>query len=168
MFGHYLPNKSEGATVAPNSKFRELNKGWAEPACMRLGGSMRDAGRCLHSLLPVHKYTRTRDCEMWRPWLQMTDSSYLHQSSVDLNFQSKLYMPIHWLLVQCVQVHRLEFSLLNLRCHKYIYFYLFLGKLPQVYLKRLAIRLLETEDEYIYLGNQAQVPRNFIPRQGQK
>ena len=29
MFGHYLPNKNEGATVAPNSKFRELNKGWA-------------------------------------------------------------------------------------------------------------------------------------------
>jgi hypothetical protein len=29
-------------------------------------------------------------------------------------------MPIHWLLVQCVQVYRLEFSLLNLRCHKYI------------------------------------------------
>jgi len=114
---------------------------------------MRDAARCLHSLLPVHKYTRTRDCEMWRPWLQMTNSSYLHQSSVDLNFQSELYMPIHWLLVQCVQVHRLEFSLLNLRCHKYIYFYLFLGKLPQVYLKRLAIRLLETGDEYIYLGN---------------
>ena len=27
MFGHYLPNKNEGATVVPNSKFRELNKG---------------------------------------------------------------------------------------------------------------------------------------------
>ena len=27
MFGHYLPNKNEGATVAPKSKFRELNKG---------------------------------------------------------------------------------------------------------------------------------------------
>ena len=28
MFGHYLPNKNEGATVAPKSKFRELNMGW--------------------------------------------------------------------------------------------------------------------------------------------
>ena len=27
MFGHYLPNKNEGATVAPKSQFRELNKG---------------------------------------------------------------------------------------------------------------------------------------------
>ena len=27
MFEHYLPNKNEGATVAPKSKFRELNKG---------------------------------------------------------------------------------------------------------------------------------------------
>ena len=27
MFGHYLPNKNEGATVDPKSKFRELNKG---------------------------------------------------------------------------------------------------------------------------------------------
>ena len=27
MFGHYLPNKNEDATVAPKSKFRELNKG---------------------------------------------------------------------------------------------------------------------------------------------
>jgi len=27
MFGHYLPNKNEGATIAPKSKFRELNKG---------------------------------------------------------------------------------------------------------------------------------------------
>ena len=26
MFGHYLPNKNEGATVDPKSKFRELNK----------------------------------------------------------------------------------------------------------------------------------------------
>ena len=26
MFGHYLSNKNEGATVAPKSKFRELNK----------------------------------------------------------------------------------------------------------------------------------------------
>ena len=28
MFEHYLPNKNEGATVAPKSKFRELNKGF--------------------------------------------------------------------------------------------------------------------------------------------
>ena len=28
MFGYYLPNKNEGATVAPKSKIRELNKGW--------------------------------------------------------------------------------------------------------------------------------------------
>jgi len=28
MFGHYLPNKNEGATLAPNSKFHELNKGY--------------------------------------------------------------------------------------------------------------------------------------------
>jgi len=28
MFGHYLPNKNEGATVAPKSKFWELNKGY--------------------------------------------------------------------------------------------------------------------------------------------
>jgi len=27
MFEHYLPNKNESATVAPRSKFRELNKG---------------------------------------------------------------------------------------------------------------------------------------------
>ena len=27
MFGHYLTNKNEDATVAPKSKFRELNKG---------------------------------------------------------------------------------------------------------------------------------------------
>ena len=27
MFGYYLPNKNEGATVALKSKFRELNKG---------------------------------------------------------------------------------------------------------------------------------------------
>ena len=27
MFEHYLPNKNERATVAPKSKFRELNKG---------------------------------------------------------------------------------------------------------------------------------------------
>ena len=27
MFGQYLPNKNEGATVDPKSKFRELNKG---------------------------------------------------------------------------------------------------------------------------------------------
>ena len=27
MFGYYLPNKNEGATVDPKSKFRELNKG---------------------------------------------------------------------------------------------------------------------------------------------
>ena len=27
MFGHYLLNKNEGATVAPKSKIRELNKG---------------------------------------------------------------------------------------------------------------------------------------------
>jgi len=27
MFEHYLPNKNEGATVAPKSKFRKLNKG---------------------------------------------------------------------------------------------------------------------------------------------
>jgi len=27
MFGYYLPNKNEDATVAPNFKFRELNKG---------------------------------------------------------------------------------------------------------------------------------------------
>ena len=29
MFEHYLPNKNEYATVAPKSKFRELNKGLA-------------------------------------------------------------------------------------------------------------------------------------------
>ena len=27
MFEHYLPNKNEDATVAPKSKFRELNEG---------------------------------------------------------------------------------------------------------------------------------------------
>ena len=27
MFEHYLPNKNEHATVAPKSKFMELNKG---------------------------------------------------------------------------------------------------------------------------------------------
>ena len=30
MFGHYLPNKNEGATVASKSKFRELNNGSIE------------------------------------------------------------------------------------------------------------------------------------------
>ena len=29
MFGHYLPNKNECATVAPNFKFRELNEALA-------------------------------------------------------------------------------------------------------------------------------------------
>jgi len=28
MFGHYLPNKNEGATVVPKSKIRKLNKGY--------------------------------------------------------------------------------------------------------------------------------------------
>jgi len=31
MFEHYLPNKNEGATVAPKSKFLELNKGLGFP-----------------------------------------------------------------------------------------------------------------------------------------
>jgi len=36
MFGHYLPNKNEGATVDPKSKFRELHKGLVSHIFRRL------------------------------------------------------------------------------------------------------------------------------------
>jgi len=48
MFEYYLPNKNEGATVAPKSKFCELNKGLVvlEPSA----GSLLSAASCYRVL----------------------------------------------------------------------------------------------------------------------
>ena len=99
---------------------------------MRLvGGSMRDAGRCLHSLFApsaqVYSHKRLR-CEVmtipspseFRGSVASDDRFKLPTSVICRPIFSVRDMPIHWPLVQGVQVHRLEFSLLNVRCHKYI------------------------------------------------
>ena len=57
MFGHYLPNKNEGATVVPKSKIRELNKGLTVDRMGEERGPVRDR---LHPSIAHRRMMRER------------------------------------------------------------------------------------------------------------
>jgi len=108
--GHWSVSQSSAAGFLQDSGTKSLSLHE-----MRLGGTMRDAGRCLHSLLPVPVHESSHTKRLWEvewrqfthllnseaPWLQMTDSRYLHRPHVDLNFQSGLCQYTGYLFSVC-------------------------------------------------------------------
>ena len=69
MFGHYLPNKNEDATVVPKSKFHELNQGLQAQMSSAIGdqklrlssGAQFKAGK---SMFPEPEGNRTCSMEL--------------------------------------------------------------------------------------------------------
>ena len=66
MFGHYLPNKNEDATVVPKSKFHELNQGLQAQMSSAIGDQkLRLSSRGGKLMFPDPEPEGIRTCSQW-------------------------------------------------------------------------------------------------------